>query len=76
MVAVAEAVRGQTNIIQKAAAITENTVVTVETTAAIAVAAAAAMATVEMVTAAMAMAARAAAMAAATRQPWQCREGS
>ena len=57
MVAVAEAVRGQTNIIQKAAAITENTVVTVETTAAIAVAAAAAM-------------------AAATRQPWQCREGS
>jgi hypothetical protein len=76
MVAVAEAVRGQTNIIQKAAAITENTVVTAETTAAIAVAAAAAMATVEMVTAAMAMAARAAAMAAATRQPWQCREGS
>ena len=74
--AVAEAVRGQTNIIQKAAAITENTVVTAETTAAIAVAAAAAMATVEMVTAAMAMAARAAAMAAATRQPWQCREGS
>ena len=71
MVAVAEAVRGQTNIIQKAAAITENTVVTAETTAAIAVAAAAAMATVEMVTAAMAMAARAAAMAAATRQPWQ-----
>jgi hypothetical protein len=76
MVAVAEAVRGQTNIIQKAAAITENTVVTAETTAAIAVAAAAAMATVEMATAAMAMAARAAAMAAATRQPWQCREGS
>jgi hypothetical protein len=73
MVAVAEAAQWQTTINQKAAAITADTVVAVETAAAVAVAAAISM--VEMAEAAMGMAAMTAAMAAAMRQPWQCREG-
>ena len=58
-VGAAEAARGQTTINQKAAAITGDTVVAVETATAVAVAVA------------VAMAAIAAAMATTTRQPWQ-----
>ncbi len=58
MVAVAEAAQGQTTINQKAAAITADMVVAVETAAAVAVA----------VSAAMVTAAMSAAMAAAMRQ--------